>query len=477
MKKLVSCLLVVMMLFAATTAFAWPSGEGRFGSSDIVSRFVKETDTQTKDIALQAQAGNQTADLVIRIDGKNLHLVSRNNGVEDSHVQLNPTGIYVGSAGSVSLLRYATVTTVMQNIVNGVDALLEQAMKSIPEEELPSKTEIKNALKKLSIVASAVEAQEQADAATLSSAAVAFADKFKPEYILDVKGDEGSVEINLRSDAFATALAEAMDELMVNPALAELVDRNAALSGDATFADAQQAWLANREATLEAIRSTASTVTMDENGHFTYHFQIGEAESATKIMVFDADAWIDVENGALQTTSALGFENESPLMVYELTLNRYAYQEKLTSGESLVEASAEFEEGLINGGKISVVIEGNEELWADFGPDYLYMKGPKGGISTTVRETLTGKIRYELVAETIDGKEESVIVDFYQEDDSLICELNASGSEQPAFFKLSRIDKVNIDDLSAANNIDEITVDKVNAELENILKKVIKTGK
>ena len=155
----------------------------------------------------------------------------------------------------MTLLRYATVTTILEDIVKDLNSMLDEAIKSIPEEELPTKKEIKEAVNELGIVASVMEAQDQADAVTLSSAAVAFADKFKPEYILDVKGDEGSVEISLRSEAFATALAEAMDELMMNPDIAELVNRKAEAKGGKTFAKIQKDWLVNREAILEAIRS------------------------------------------------------------------------------------------------------------------------------------------------------------------------------------------------------------------------------
>ena len=54
MKKLISCLLVVMMLF--THAFA--ESTGRFGEYSVIRRFLKETDTKTKDIALQIQSGD-----------------------------------------------------------------------------------------------------------------------------------------------------------------------------------------------------------------------------------------------------------------------------------------------------------------------------------------------------------------------------------------------------------------------------------
>ena len=43
--------------------------------------------------------------------------------------------------------------------------------------------------------------------------------------------------------------------------------------------------------------------------------------------------------------------------------------------------------------------------------------------------------------------------------------------------KLSRIDKIDIADLSASENINEITVDQINAELENLLKLVTGKGK
>ena len=146
--------------------------------------------------------------------------------------------------------------------------------------------------------------------------------------------------------------------------------------------------------------------------------------------------------------------------------------ETLFSGDSRTDVQVNFEDEMIDTGSILCVIEGNELMRMNFGPDYFYMKGPKGGISTSVRETWTGKIRYELVAETADGQESTIIFDFYEDGDSLVCEMNTSGSDQPVCFKISRIDKVNIADLSASEKVDEITVELISAELESLVKTI-----
>lgn len=469
MKRLISCLLVVMMLITAASAFAESSGTGRFGRSNALTKFVKETDTQTKDIALQVQSGDQVADLVIRVDGNNVHFVTRANNAVEGHVQVNPTGIYLETGDSVTLLRYATVSAVMEEIANKVDAMLEEAVKNAPKEKAPSKEQVKKALKKLAVLAAAVEAQEEADSATLSAAAISFADKFKPEYILDVKQDSGSVEINLRSEAYAAALADAMDELMLNPDLAELVDRRAALTGGKTFAEYQKYWIANREATLAAIRTIQSSDAIDENGHWVSHFQIGEEASETKILAFDSDAWIDAENGNAEITTALGFKDEDPFLVYELAVNPDYYREKLSSGDSNTDVQMYFENNQLSGGKVATVIEGQEWMRAEVAPDYLYMKGPKGAVSASVRETWTGKTRYEMVVETAEGEEASLYVDFYEDGDSLVCELSSDKAEQSAMFKVSRIDKLALDDLSASGNINDITIDQFKAGLKELL--------
>ncbi len=460
MKKLISCLLVIMMLFTVTHAFA--ASARRY---DIVSRFLKETDTKTKDLALQVKLGDEASDLVFRLDGDNLHLVSHDKGVEDGHVQLNPTGVYLDSDGTVTLLRYATVTTVIEDILKEVDTMLDNVIKSIPEDQLPTEEEIKKALNEMGIMAAAVQAQAQADASTLTSAAIAFANKFKPEYILDVKQDMGSLEISLRSDAYAAALAEAMDEMMTNPELAELVNRQGG-----AFGKIQQDWALNREAILEAVSSVESTKTIDENGHIVSHFQIGEETEESKVLMYDTDAWIDAENDEAEIKVSIGFKDEDPLMVHELVVDPFTYNEKLTSGDSMTETQMTFEDNRLSSGNVLTVIEGEEALRADFGPDYLYMRSPKGSISTTVRETFTGKIRYELIAETAEGEESSIILDFYQDDDSLVCELYSDKDDEPAVFKISRIDKGTIKDLSTSENINEITVDQIKAELEPILK-------
>ena len=465
MKKLISCILVAMMLFAVAGAFAEGAGLGRFGHSDILTRFVKATDPQTKDIALQIESGDKAADLVIRVDRDNLHLVSRNDAVETSHIQLTPTGIYVGIDGKTTLLRYATVTAFMEEIVKELDEVLDEAVK-----DLAADAQLQKAVKDMSILADAAQEQAQADAATMSAAAMAFAGKFRPENILDVKEEEDSVTISLRSDAFASALADAMDEMMSNADLADLVNRQAAVTGGESFAALQRDWLENREATMEAVRSIKSTGAFDENGHWVSHYQIGEDASTTKILMCDTDAWIDEENGEAEITTTLGIKDEAPLLTYELSVDPDSTHETLFSGDSRTDVQVNFEDEMIDTGSILCVIEGNELMRMNFGPDYFYMKGPKGGISTSVRETWTGKIRYELVAETADGQESTIIFDFYEDGDSLVCEMNTSGSDQPVCFKISRIDKVDIKDLSASENINEITVEQIEAELEPLMK-------
>lgn len=467
MKKLISCILVAMMLFAVAGAFAEGAGLGRFGHSDILTRFVKATDPQTKDIALQIESGDKAADLVIRVDRDNLHLVSRNDAVETSHIQLTPTGIYMGIDGKTTLLRYATVTAFMEEIVKELDEVLDEAVK-----DLAADAQLQKAVNDMSILADEAQEQAQADAATMSAAAMAFAGKFRSENILDVKEEEDSVTISLRSDAFASALADAMDEMMSNADLADLVNRQAAVTGGESFAALQRDWLENREATMEAVRSIKSTEAFDENGHWVSHYQIGEDASTTKILMCDTDAWIDEENGEAEITTTLGIKDEAPLLTYELSVDPDYTHETLISGDSRTDVQVNFEDEMVDNGSILCVIDGNESMRMSFGPDYFYMKGPKGGISTSVRETWTGKIRYELVAETADGQESTIIFDFYEDGDSLVCEMNTSGSDQPVCFKISRIDKVNIADLSASEKVDEITVERISAELESLVKTI-----
>ena len=473
MKKLISCLLVVVMLFSVASAFAFAETLEFAETENALSEFLMETDLKTQDIVLQSQEGDQDSDLLIRVEGGNLHLVSRENGVEKSHVQLNAAGAYLADAAadSVTMIRHSTISTVMQEFSKALDSALEQAAKSIPQEEQAlTQAEIKQTIDQIALLANVEMAQEQADAATLTSAAMAFYSKFKPEYILDVKEDDGDVQISLRSEAFATALAEAMDELMMDPALAELVDREAALEGGATFEEYQKDWLTNRAAILEAARSIESTDTLTENGHYTSNFKIGEEFSAIKIFHCDTDAWINAEDGKAEAVVAMGFEKEDPFMVYEFIVNPYYYWERLSSGNSKSELYYEIEDNRITSGNVLTVIDGNEELRADFGLDHVNVKGPKGGISSSVRETWTGKTRYQLVAETADGAEATVTADFYEDGDSLVCELYSNLSDQSAIYKISRVDKADIPDLSVSKNLTEITVDSINAEFENLLK-------
>ena len=130
-RKLISCLLVVMMLISVASAFAYADSLEFVEEDNALREFLKETDLKTEDIVLQSQVADKKADLLIHVDGNNLHLVSRNDGVDDSHIQLNPMGIYMGTADAVTLLRYATVTTVMQEITKAVDTMMEEAAKSI----------------------------------------------------------------------------------------------------------------------------------------------------------------------------------------------------------------------------------------------------------------------------------------------------------------------------------------------------------
>ena len=466
MKRLVSCLLVVMMLFSAVSSFAEPARIAR--KSNVLIKFLDETDFKTKDIALQFESGDASSDIVFRAENDNIHLVTRTGGKQEGHIQLDSGSIYVDSEDSVTMLRYSTVGAVMEDVVKQLDAMLTQVVESIPKEMIPSDAEIRNYVRQLGILASMEAAQQEADAATLSSAALSFVNKFKPEYVLDVKQNAGSVEISLRSEAFATALSEAVDEMMSNRALAELVDRRASLEGGMSFAQIQKDWLKNREATLEAIRNIRSNETIEANGHSVSHFEISEQNSEKGALCFDTDSFVNVESGEIEFKACMGYPNEDPAVLYELTLNPYYYREKVTAGDSMAEVRANIDYGRITDGKLISVVEGKENLRVDFGPDYLYAKGPKGGISTSVRETWTGKIRYVLVAESAKGEEVALTFDFYEDGDSLVCEMFSGNAENSLKIKLSRIDRVDIRDLSTSEKINEITAEDIKAMLESI---------
>lgn len=461
-KVLISLLLAVVMVFTAASAFAAP-----IDIDNAVVKFLDETDLEAKDIALQMQSGNKNSELVIRVEKDGVHLLTRDNGTEKGHVQINPTGIYAGSANAVQMLRFATVADAMEEIVKSVDDKIEQAIQSIPEGEIPTEAEVNQAVEMATAEIYAAFAQEQADAATLSAAATEFASKFKPEYILDVKEEDGSVEISLRSGAYATALAEAMDGLMTNPALAELVDRNAAQRGGRTFAQYQRQWMKERAATLEAIRSVEGSEKLEENGHWTSHLQINGEDENEPTLIYDTDAWIDVDYQEAKITAALGIEGEEPFMVYEAAVSPYFYEERMTSGNSVSDVTYTIKNNRVSGGRVITVLDGREELRAEFGSDYLFAKGPNGSVSTTVRETWLGKTRYELIAETAAGETARLIVDFYEDNDSLVCELILPDeSDETLMFKISRIDKAAMDDLSASGNITEIPADQVSAVLK-----------
>ena len=472
-KKMFFSLLVVMLLFTVVSAFAEP-----IEKSGVLDKFLDETDLDKKDLALQNQYGDMVSDLVIHLDGDDLHLVRRYNDVAASHIQLDPNGIYLSSGDTVTLLRYGTVSTIMQDIVKAAESIVEEAAQEAAAQsdngkDVLTEKEIKDAVDQMVAVAAAAERQQQADAATLSSAAMAFASHFKPEKILDADEAFGTVEITLRSEDLASAFADAFDEMMSNPALAEYVDRKAALEGGRTFAEIQAAWMMNREAYIKEIKAMESSETISEDGHYTSHFQIGEETAETKAMVCDIDARIDPEDNEAEFTVSMGLKDEDSIIKYEFAVDPDSYKEKMTAGDSRTEIQMDIEDDKVTDGTINAVVDGDEVLSAEFGQDYLYMKGPRGGISTTVRETWTGKLRYEVFAENVDGEETSITLDFYEEEDSLVCELNVDDSDKSALFKLSRIDKLDLEDLSASKNIDEITVDKVYAELENIMKMML----
>ena len=475
MRKLISCLLAVVMVFTMVSAFAEPV-EPIQREDNVVIKFLKETDAKTKDIALQLQSGDQVADLVLHVDGDNLHLLARENGNEAGHLQLTTKGLYVELNGAVTKLDYATLVTFLQGLIKDVDDAVTEAVDSIPAEQLPTEAELQQAVQQAAAVAAVASAQAQADAATLLSASATFASKFKPEYILDVKETDSGVEINLRGDAFASALADAVDDLMMDPALAKLVDRQAALTGSKSFAECQKDWLTWREATLQAVRTIQSSDSLDEDGHWRSHFQIGEeVEDAenNEVLVCDMDTWVSDEDTEAEMVFTLGLKDAEPLVKYEMAVNPYYFWQKQTAPDAVTEMRYDLDDDGIKGGIVKVAVADQDELNAEFGRDYLYMRGSKGGIFTSVRETWTGKIRYELFAETAEGQESSVTVDFYEDDDSLVCELRTNESDDSLIFRMSRIDKIEMKDLSAAENTTEITVDMIKTELGNFLMQVL----
>ena len=467
-KRLISCLLAVMMVFVMANAFADPFTPNDWNA---LEKFMKETNLQNKDLALQLQLGDQVADIVFRAEGTTLHLVSRINGTELRHVQLTPAAMYVGSGSETAMLRYDTLTTFQQDLMKDMEALLTQAIQSIPANQIPTEAELRAAAARQAVLETAAATQEQTDAITIGTAAIAFAEHFRPESILDVKENAGSVEFTLRSDAYADALANAIDGLMANESLGKLIDRQAAANGGKTFVEIQKSWAENREATLQAIRTIKSSDKIEENGHWTSTFQIGAEKEGDQALTCTGDTWFNEDLNAAEITFSLGMTGQDPIMAYDILVTPNYLWEKITNSEqNSGELSFNLEDGVIRSGKIAIYVNGNEERMLSFGPDYLYMRGPTGGISTSVRETWTGKTRYELVVENAEGASASLIMDLYEEDDSLICELKTSESEESLQYKISRIDKVEISDLSASEKITEITGEMLKTEMEAMLK-------
>ena len=475
MKKLVSCLLAAVMLFTAVSAFA-----GRFEPierNNIITKFVNETDLNTKDIAVQVQFGDKVADIVLRAEPNSVHMVGRENGTEVGHIQLTPKAVYTVSNGEVSQLQYATLTSFLQDMVKDLGEAVNAAIDAIPAQPM-TEAELEAAVEEAVAEGAAAAAQADADAVTLLSASADFASKFKPEYILDVKDNGGSVEISLRSDAFATAFDEAVDSLMMNPAMAELVDRQAAVTGGKTFAEMQKDWLVNRDAALEQIRTIQSTDTIDEDGHCKSHFQIGqEVEGAenNQVLVCDTDTWINAEDAAAEIVFSIGFKDAEPFAVYEMAVNQDSFWEKLNSMGSVAEIRYDFEDGRPSEGFVSINVMDKGEFYAEFGQDYLYAKGPKGCVSASILETWTGKVRCELYVETAEGKENSLVVDVYEDEDSLTCEVKVNDAEDSLKLKLSRIDRIEIEDLTASENITDITEDMLKAEVAKFLMTLVPT--
>lgn len=469
-KKLVSCLLAVMMLFTMAGAFADPFEP--LERNNALHKFLNETDMKTKDLALQLELGNQVADLVFHVEGNSLHMVTRMNGIALRHAQMNPTALYMASGSEVAMLRYETLAAFQQDLMKEAEAQLTQAIQSIPANQLPTEAELRAAAARQAVLETAAATQEQTDAITIGTAAIAFAEHFRPESILDVKENDGSVEFSLRSDAYADALANAIDGLMANESLGRLIDRQAAKTGSKTFAEIQKSWAEDREATLRAIRTIQSTDKIEEDGHWTSSFQIGAEKEGDQALICSADTWVNEELNAAEMTFTLGITGEDPVMTYDIVVTPNYFWEKMNVEQAYTEMSFDLEDGRINSGKIDVHRNNMDAVQLSFGPDYLNMRGPKGGISSSIRETWTGKTRYELVFENAEGVSASLIIDFYEDDDSLICEMKTSESDQSLKYRISRIDRVEVNDLSASEKITEITGETLKTEMEALLKLV-----
>jgi hypothetical protein len=173
MKKLISFLLVVMMLCTAISAFA----EALDPVDNALIQYLTNTDDATKDIAMQVGDGKDAVTLVIRGEGKNFHMVMCNGDKVEDHLQLNDMGMYLSEEGDVKLLRYDMVINYLQDIIKEVDTAFDEAVKSIPENQIPTKIEVRKILRQIALLASVVVTREEADANILSSAATAFAGK------------------------------------------------------------------------------------------------------------------------------------------------------------------------------------------------------------------------------------------------------------------------------------------------------------
>ena len=259
MKKILALLMALVMALSLSAASLGEAAEVAAEKpvytnfQEHVQAFLGSINIQENDLFVAVNAGEQTLQALLGVDETGtINLMAGMDGETLGILQADTEAAYLSYQGSVMALSYETVRSFVANLPQKLLGYLAQL--GIDPQQL------------------------MADAQTLVSALQTAAMKLMP--CLEQSVDGSVMTITVNGETFGELLGQAIDDLLADASIADIINRYATLTGaQITGEQLAQAWTAYRAPVVAIAKTLQGKLVVDqESGDFSMDCSLDPAE-------------------------------------------------------------------------------------------------------------------------------------------------------------------------------------------------------
>ncbi len=286
-------MLALVMVFSISAVSFGEAAPVQYSSfEEHLDAFMDSLDLQKNDVFMAASMNEQTYQLLVGQDDNGVvNIMAGQNGEPVGCLQIDSEAAYLSYQNSIMAIQFATIKSFLDNLPQKLLGYL-QALGIDPQ-------------------------QIMADLQTLMALGQKFTPKLMSAYKQSVEGNV--MTMTLDAEAYANLYAEAVDELLADPALQDILARYIPMFGGQYDPDqVASAWQSVRGQMIDVMKNWQMVMTLDQStGEMTIKADMPMPENIKMVM----DFIVKTTDNAVNVSGNWAMTNGEQEYKYELAMN------------------------------------------------------------------------------------------------------------------------------------------------------------